>query len=105
MTKKIYLSRRRTVIIDKKKFFRFILISVLLLNLLISLFVAPILTKADEEPIFETVTVRIGDTLWSIAEEYSGAGDVRSFVYELKKHNNLKSANLSVGQQILVPIN
>ena len=101
---KIYLSRKRTVIVDRKKFFRFILISVLLINFIIFGLIAPQRTNADEvlEPV--TVTVKSGDTLWSIANEYCKDGDVRDFVYEIKKENSLKNSNLYVGQKLLIPV-
>lgn len=50
-------------------------------------------------------TVRPGDTLWSFA---AGAtpegGDVNDTVDELMRLNHLDSAQLSVGQRIVVPV-
>ena len=102
---KIYLSRKRTVIRDKKKFFRFIFLSVLALNFIIFGLISPAATNANEDAEPITVTVKSGDTLWSIAEEYCEDGDVRDLVYEIKKENSLSNANLYVGQKLTVPVN
>lgn len=101
---KVYLSRKRTVITDRKKFFRFIILSALLINFIIFGLIAPMNTNADMEHNPILVTVRCGDTLWSIAEDYCPEGeDIRSFIYEIKKENSLKNSALDIGQQLLIP--
>lgn len=98
------LIRKRTVVKNRRKFFRFILISVLLLNFIFFGMISPENTNADfgSEPI--EVTVRCGDNLWSIAEAHCPEDeDIRNFVYKIKKENSLSSATLSVGQQLLIP--
>ena len=53
--------------------------------------------------------VEEGDTLWQIAgnqqnnNEYYKNKEIRDIVSNLKKVNNLKTSNLSVGQKIIIP--
>jgi len=50
------------------------------------------------------VTVRSGDTLWSLAREYGPAGmDIREAVDWIQRENGLTSPVLRPGQRILVP--
>lgn len=50
-----------------------------------------------------------GDTLWQIAanqqqnNKYYKNKEIREIVNNLKKVNNLKNSNLSVGQKIIIP--
>ncbi len=102
----ITVKKGRTYIKDRGKFFRFILLSSLILNFIILGVLFPSRTSADFEADPIQITVRRGDSLWSIAEEYCPEGkDLRNFVYEIKKENSLSGSSLSIGQKILVPVN
>ena len=57
----------------------------------------------ESEREYKIVIVRSGDTLWSIASEYS-SGDVRDKIKDIKSFNNLKSDILVVGDRISVPL-
>lgn len=59
----------------------------------------------------ETVTsykeyrVRSGDTLWAIAKVHVGdSGDVREYIYDIMKHNGMKSPDLRPGQVLSIPV-
>lgn len=52
----------------------------------------------------EAVVVESGDTLWSIAGEVAGEGEVRDMVHTIKELNALDSSMLMAGQTIFVPI-
>ena len=102
----ITVRKGRTYIKDRRKFFRFILLSALVLNFIIFGVLFPNSTSADFEAAPVKVTVRRGDSIWSIAEEYCPEGeDLRNFVYEIKKENLLSGSALAIGQKILVPVN
>lgn len=58
----------------------------------------------DQKPSKE-VRVRRGDTLWSIASDnydYKDQ-DIRQYIYELRKINNLESAELAINDKIKLP--
>jgi nucleoid-associated protein YgaU len=48
------------------------------------------------------VTVRAYETLWSIAQKHYG-GDVRDAVWQIEKANHLRSADVRVGQTLVLP--
>jgi LysM repeat protein len=50
----------------------------------------------------QTVTVRAGDTLWTIASAHY-AGDPREGVWKLQQRNHLGSDTLSPGQRLVLP--
>ncbi len=53
---------------------------------------------------YTTVTVRSGDTLWSLAERRTAAGqDVQSTVDQIIGANHLGSASLTIGQHLRIP--
>ncbi len=49
------------------------------------------------------VSVKPGDTLWSIAESIAPEGDRRSLVADIVEINHLESLELQAGQKIYVP--
>ncbi|MFM8937978.1 MAG: LysM peptidoglycan-binding domain-containing protein [Actinomycetota bacterium] len=49
------------------------------------------------------ITVKPGETLWSIASNLSGSGDRRDLVDELIEVNRLKSPEVVAGQKIYIP--
>ena len=51
----------------------------------------------------ETVMVGTGDTLWDIAADAAGDGEVREMVERIKSLNALDSGMVTVGQRLRVP--
>lgn len=101
---KIYLSRKRTVIVNKKRFFTFILICVLSANFVLFGLLKPFGANADEAKPPIEITVKSGDTLWSIADKYADDREIRDLVQKIKNQNNLKNADLKIGQKLLIPV-
>ena len=64
-------------------------------------------TAGSEESVSTTpyvkITVKPGETLWSIASNLSGSGDRRDLVDELIEVNRLKSPEVVAGQKIYIP--
>lgn len=54
-------------------------------------------------PATVTYTVAYGDTLWEIAARHSGEGDVRQVVSAIKRANNLQTATVHPGQELVIP--
>ena len=51
-----------------------------------------------------TVEVGPGDTLWGIASDAAGPGQVRNMVHRIEELNALNGPAVSVGQEIAVPV-
>ncbi|HYF92022.1 MAG TPA: LysM peptidoglycan-binding domain-containing protein [Symbiobacteriaceae bacterium] len=81
-------------------------LAVILLAILF-LFVAPRVVEMmshTSAPVTTTYTVTNGDTLWEIATRYSNGGDVRQTVAAIKRANQLLSATVHPGQELVIPI-
>ncbi|HEX3807110.1 MAG TPA: LysM peptidoglycan-binding domain-containing protein [Gaiellaceae bacterium] len=50
----------------------------------------------------QVVTVKPYDTLWSIAQSHYG-GDVRDAIWRIEQANHLRSADVSVGERLVLP--
>ena len=50
----------------------------------------------------QVVTVRAYQSLWSIAQQHYG-GDVRDAVWQIERANHLRSADVRVGQKLVLP--
>lgn len=84
-------------IINKK---RFVISITILIALIITLFSNCLAGKKVET---EDLVVSTGDTLWSIACEYKKDGqDVREYIYELRKLNNLENCTIYPGQVLKI---
>lgn len=84
-------------IVNKK---RFVISITILMALIITLFSNCSAVKKVET---EDVVVSAGDTLWSIACEYKKDGqDVREYLYELRKLNNLTDCTIYPGQVLKI---
>lgn len=51
----------------------------------------------------EQLTVLPGDTLWSVAKRIAPDNDPREVVAQIRDINDLRSSELQVGQQLLLP--
>jgi nucleoid-associated protein YgaU len=58
-----------------------------------------------EEPVYETLTIKAGDTIWEIAETYApDTEDIRCLVRAILEENDIKAGEIYPGQVIRVPI-
>ena len=57
--------------------------------------------------VYETIIVQDGDSLWSIAQDYSKnyTSSTRSYVNTLLEVNNLSSDEIHAGDSLILPIN
>lgn len=94
---------KRTVTIDNKKLFRsmvILILTVLSVIMVCNCYIGSAMTRGQN---FETVIIKPGDTLWSIAEEYN-EGDIRKKIKEIKKFNNMDTSALTAYEVIRIPI-
>ena len=86
---------------------RFIIFTGVFLLLVMSAFstiTGAINASGSSANVYETVTVQPGDTLWSIAERHmDDSKDIRKFIYEIKKLNNVSADTLTAGQKLMIP--
>lgn len=47
------------------------------------------------EKYYKSIQIEAGDTLWDIANEYRGNQEIKSYIKEVKKMNNLKSDQIN----------
>ena len=60
--------------------------------------------QSDLKSKYVQVVVTPGESLWSIAALVAGEGDIASVVSEIVEVNQLKSADVSAGSKLLVPV-
>lgn len=91
--------KRRYFIKDKKRLFAI----VVMLTLIISVTFFASRAFGYEVSRYDTVRVAKGDTLWDIAGKYRKNGDIRQYIYEIKKVNNLQNSVLYEGSELKIP--
>ena len=52
----------------------------------------------------ETVLVSPGDTLWALASDAAGDGDVRDMMTRIERLNGLEGGQVAAGEKIFVPL-
>lgn len=106
MNTNVRLRNYKIRIRSKGRFCLFITLFILLLVILASL-IFPIWTKglAMNYTTYLTVYVEEGDTLWHIASKtLPKRTDIRDYIHEIYRLNNLETANLRIGQKLIIPI-
>ncbi|WP_010243522.1 LysM peptidoglycan-binding domain-containing protein [Acetivibrio cellulolyticus] len=90
--------KKRYVLKNKARFYIFIT------GLVMSMLLVFSATKAYgyKEPEFEVITIKSGDTLWDIAKKYNKKGDIREYIYDLKKINDLNDCSIMTGSELKV---
>jgi LysM repeat protein len=89
----------------KKKNKKRVLKGIIILSMAFILFLQFTPTVKSQSIVkYDKVTVCSGDTIWSIASEYiDESQDVRQLVYDIRELNNLTSAIIMPGQELLIP--
>lgn len=87
---------------NKKKFITTIGMLVMIIFLTIIL-VNTIVNKPEYKETYKTIYISEDETLWSIAEEYKKPDqDIRDYIYEIRKLNNMESATIYEGQELTI---
>ncbi len=93
--------RRRYRLKNKRRFATLIIVFVLM-----SVFTGFVVSAGASSPVvndYEVFKVTKGDTLWEIATDYSQNYDIREYIYNIKKLNNLNGDTIYAGQVLLLP--
>ena len=95
--------KKRLIIKSKLRFFTFILVAVTILTGSCGLVSAKCAAANNQDLI--SVNIHAGDTLWNIACEYVSEGtDVREYVYDICKLNDITADELYTGMTIQLPV-
>lgn len=91
-------------IINKRKFIKSTL-TLIIIVISIIILVNTIINKTEYTEKYKTIYISEDETLWSIAEEYKKPNqDIREYIYEIKKLNNMESATIYEGQELTIII-
>ena len=92
--------RRRYRLKNKRRFAAFIIFIVM-----VTVFTGMIANAgatSNGKQDYKTVKVKSGDTLWEIASANNDDKDIREYIYNMKKLNNLESDIIHAGQVLLL---
>ena len=90
---------------SKFRFTLFLSIIVLIIGITMSSLMGLNDASGDSIQEYMTIVVADGDTLWSIAEEYNdGSRDIRALIHEISVLNEIKNAEISAGQELIIPV-
>ena len=90
----------RIRIVNRRKFIRS---TAILIFLLLALFNISVAKSNKEEAEIIDYTISRGETLWSIAEENKAEKeDIRQYIYDIKKLNNMTDSAVYEGQIIQI---
>ncbi len=91
-------------IVNKRKFMKSTL-TLIIIVISIIILVNTIINKTEYTEKYKTIYISEDETLWSIAEEYKKpTQDIREYIYEIKKINNMESATIYEGQELTIII-
>ena len=93
---------RRTIVIKKQKVLFFLLLIFIFNSGLVVKNESELVLK-DKEVIYDVYTVKRGDTIWSISENYEYKNKMR-FVMDIEKANSISSYDIKPGYKLAIPI-
>ncbi len=96
--------RKKVVIINQSRFIIASVITLIFASLIFTAVTGLLLSSASSYETYTVISVVQGDTLWGIATEHNPYQlDVRAIVHDIKKQNQLKTADIYPGQLLIVP--
>jgi len=92
---------RKYRLVNRRRFYIFVMMITIAVT---SLMFAANVQGADTAERYQTVVVEQGDTLWNIASEYNNGQELRSYIDEVKKANNMESSVIYEGDVLKMPV-
>ena len=92
---------RRFRLVNRRRFYTFVMLVTIAVT---SLALAATVQGADTAESYRTVIVEQGDTLWDIAGEYNNGHDLRGYISEIRKLNNMKDSAIYAGDVLKMPV-
>jgi len=92
---------KRYVLKNKKRFYIFVILVTMIISYSA---LAAAVNGADTGDEYITVVVESGDTLWDLAKEYNSSGDLRQYIREVEKINNLTDSLIYEGDILKMPV-
>jgi hypothetical protein len=102
MFKEVCVMTYRLHLKNRKRFFFLMGILGFVIVLLSTVISAGASTASEERT--ELLVVSSGDTLWDIAAGHSTKGDIRNYIADVMRMNDLKDGTIYSGQSLLLPI-
>lgn len=93
---------KRTIIIRKQKVLLFLLI-IFIFNTGLMVKNESDLNLQEKEIIYDVYTVKSGDTIWTISDNYDYKNKMK-FVMDIEKANSISSYDIKPGYKLAIPI-
>lgn len=93
---------KRTIIIRKQKVLLFLLL-IFIFNTCLMVKNESDLNLQEEEIIYDVYTVKSGDTIWTISDNYDYKNKMK-FVMDIEKANSISSYDIKPGYKLAIPI-
>jgi len=94
---------RKIRVVNKGRFITFLALMLIITSIVLGNFMEINTAFGKELEGCIYITVKEGDTLWTIAQEHMHQRDIRKRVHILRTVNDLKEAVIHPGQQIKIP--
>ena len=96
---------KKIKVINKFRFYTFILISLLMIFSMTFLFINKSLGAGNLKGEYIDYTVRYGDTVWSIAEKYqNNRMEIRDLVDLIIDENKIDNSIVTQGEVVKIPV-
>lgn len=93
---------KRTIIIRKQKVLLFLLL-IFIFNTGLMVKNESVLNLQEKEIIYDVYTVKSGDTIWTISDNYDYKNKMK-FVMDIEKANSISSYDIKPGYKLAIPI-
>jgi nucleoid-associated protein YgaU len=92
---------KRYVLKNRRRFYIFVIMVTIVISFSA---LAAAVNGADTGDEYISVIVESGDTLWDLAREYKSSGDLRQYIREVEKINNLTDSLIYEGDILKMPV-